>query len=143
MQIFYFIFQQCTYIHYIVYIYIYIRYQNFPYEPSLDVSIRPNLFVYGYYQFIRRYKYGSLLNFTSFCKVQHRGVLSVLLFTACDYPFSIFTHLVIVLSVLRFTLITSLVSLVFCVMFYRSLFALLSFGHCISVLRFTLITPLV
>jgi hypothetical protein len=30
-------------------------------------------------------------------------VLSVLLFTACDYPFSIFTHLAIVLSVLRFT----------------------------------------
>jgi hypothetical protein len=57
---------------YCIYIYIYIRYQNFPYEPSLDVSIRPNLFVYGYYQFIRRYKYGSLLNFTSFYKVQHR-----------------------------------------------------------------------
>ena len=30
-------------------------------------------------------------------------VLSVLLLTACDYPFSIFTHLAIVLSVLRFT----------------------------------------
>ena len=70
------LFLQCGFFgrfHFIrCYFAVYIRYQNFPYEPSLDVSIRPHLFVYGYYQFIRRYIYGSLLNFTSFCKLQHR-----------------------------------------------------------------------
>jgi hypothetical protein len=54
-----------------------------------------------------------------------------------DYPFGVMFYrsllvlylLVIVLSVLRFTLITPLVSLVCCVMFYRSVFVLLSFCH--------------
>ena len=81
------------------------------------------------------------------CVMFYRSVFAILSFGHCivcpsvyaDYPFGVMFYrallvlyrLVIVLSVLRFTLITPLVSLVSCVMFYRSLFALLSFGYCI------------
>jgi hypothetical protein len=68
-------------------------------------------------------------------------VFSVLQFTDPDYPFGIFIRFLLVLSGVRIVR-----SLVFCVMFCRSVFVLLSFYFChfvVSTYLLIMVSPLV